>query len=98
MNLIIDNYPIDVVYPLLIPLKNTIKYSNLENKNKIYSLINNDTDLYNIMKDDIYSINTVLEKMEKLRTMNKDSPEYNKLYQEIISVGEFTIEKLKNTN
>lgn len=98
MNLIIDNYPIHVLYPLLIPLKNTIKYSNLENKNKIYSLINNDTDLYNIMKDDIYSKNTVLERMEKLRTINKDSPEYNKLYQEIISVGEFTIEKLKNTN
>jgi hypothetical protein len=45
------------------------------------------------MKEDIYSDNTVLDKMEKLRTMDKNSPEYNQLYQDIISVGEFNIEK-----
>ena len=93
MNLIIDNYPITVLKPLLIPLKNSIKYSNIENKNKIYSIINNDTNLYNILKEDIYYDNTILEKMEKLRTIDKDTPEYNKLYQDVISVGEFNIEK-----
>jgi hypothetical protein len=31
--------------------------------------------------------------MEKVRTINKEHPDYNKLYQDIISVGEFTIEK-----
>ena len=31
--------------------------------------------------------------MEKLRSINKENPEYNKLYQEVISVGEFNIEK-----
>jgi len=40
-----------------------------------------------------YYANTVLEKMEKVRTINKEHPDYNKLYQDIISVGEFTIEK-----
>jgi acyl-CoA dehydrogenase len=93
INLIIDNYPITILKPLLLPLKNTIKYPNLENKNKIYSLINNDVNLINLLKDDIYYNNTILEKMEKLRKISKDSPEYNKLYQEIISVGEFDIEK-----
>jgi len=93
MNLIIDNYPINILKPMLTPLKNTIKYSNLENKNKLYSLLNSDINLYNIMKEDIYSDNTVLEKMEKLRTMDKNSPEYNQLYQDVISVGEFNIEK-----
>ena len=93
MNLIIDNYPINPLKPLLIPLKNTIKYSNLENKNKIYSMINNDVNLQNILKEDIYYNNTVLEKMEKLRNGNaKESSEYNKLYQDIISVGEFNIQ------
>jgi hypothetical protein len=93
MNLIIDNYPIPIFKPLLIPLKNTIKYPNLENKNKIYSLINNDLNLIKLLKDDIYYNNTILEKMEKIRTIRKDDPEYNKLYQDIISVGEFDIEK-----
>jgi hypothetical protein len=74
-------------------LKNTIKYPNLENKNKIYSLINNDVSLINLLKDDIYYNNTILEKMEELRKISKDDPEYKKLYQEIISVGEFDIEK-----
>ncbi len=91
MNLIIDNYPINPLKPLLLPLKNKIKYSNLENKNKIYSMINNNIKLQNILKEDIYYKNTVLEKMEKLRTINKENPEYNKLYQDIISVGEFKI-------
>jgi hypothetical protein len=77
----------------LIPLKNTVKYSNLENKNKIYSIINGDVSLHTILKKDIYYDNTVLEKMEKLRAMNKENPEYNKLYQDIIRVGEFAIEK-----
>ena len=31
--------------------------------------------------------------MEKLRKIGKDSLEYNKLYQDIIRVGEFDIEK-----
>jgi acyl-CoA dehydrogenase len=93
MNLIIDNYPVYLLKPFLIPLKNTIRYENIENKNNIYSIINNDTKLYNILKDDIYCHNTILEKMEKLRTMDKKHPEYNKLYQDIISVGEFDIQK-----
>jgi hypothetical protein len=79
--------------PFLIPLKNNIKYPNLETKNKIYSMINNDTKLHNVLKEDIYYENTVLEKMEKVRTINKEHPDYNNLYQHIISVGEFTIEK-----
>jgi acyl-CoA dehydrogenase len=93
MNLIIDNYPIHILKPMLLPLKNTIKYSNIENKNTIYSIINNDVKLHSLLKEDIYYDNTILEKMEKLRTIDKESLEYNKLYQEIISVGEFSIEK-----
>jgi hypothetical protein len=91
MNLIIDNYPIGVLKPLLIPLKNTVKYTNLESKNNMYSMINSDVRLHNIMKQDIYYEKTVLEKMEKLRSIYKESPEYDRLYQEIISVGEFKL-------
>ena len=91
MNLVIDNYPIAALKPFLIPLKNTIKYTNLESKNNLYSMINSDVRLDNIMKQDIYYNKTVLEKMEKVRTIDKESPEYDKLYQDIISVGEFKL-------
>ncbi len=93
INLIIQNYQFNVLKPLLIPLTNTAKYANFENRNRFYSMINNDETLYKILKEEIYSDNTVLEKMEKLRKINKEDQEYNKLYQDIISVGEFDITK-----
>jgi hypothetical protein len=94
MNLVIRNYPIISLRPLLIPLENTIQYSDLSYKNKIYSMINKDTELYKILKEDVYSENTVLEKMETLSSsVDKKSSEYNKLYHDIISVGEFKIDK-----
>ena len=91
MNTIIENYPIPILKPFLFPLKNTIYYSNFEHKNSVYSMINNDIRIYNNIKEDIYYEGTVLHKMEALCKLPKESPEYDKLYQEIISVGEFRI-------
>jgi acyl-CoA dehydrogenase len=91
MNLIISNYPIGLFKPLLYPLKNNIKYSNLENKNKLYKLILENESLSEIFNNDIYYKNTILDKMEKLLKMDKNSSEYKNLYQEIISVGEYKI-------
>jgi acyl-CoA dehydrogenase len=91
MNVVVENYPNPFLAPLLLPLMNKIRFPILEDKNKLYSLIIRDTALYNIMKEDIYCENTVLEKMEKLRKMEKNSDEYNALYQEIIRVGEFEV-------
>ena len=42
-------------------------------------------------KNDIYYKDTVLEKMEKLLNLDKNSIEYKNLYEDIISVGEFKI-------
>lgn len=74
-------------------VKNKIQYSNLENKNKLYQHILNDAHLYSLLKEDVYCKNTVLEKMELLQQMPANTEPYDKLYQEIISVGEFPIEK-----
>ena len=93
MNLIIHNYPIQALRPFLMPLTNKTSYPDLGYKNKLYSILNKDTELYEILKDGIYSNDTVLEKMERLTTMDKKSAEYNTLYQDIISVGEFKIER-----
>ena len=42
-----------------------------------------------VFKSDIYSINTVLEKLEKLSKLDKSSDEYKKMYQDIIKVDEY---------
>ena len=91
MNLVIANYPIPILKPFLYPLTNKIKYTDLENKNKLYKFIIENENLHNIFKNDIYYQGTVLEKMEKLRKMNPNTEEYNQLYQDIIKVGEYII-------
>jgi acyl-CoA dehydrogenase len=95
MNLVIANYPFPLLKPLLYPITNRLHYENLENKNKLYKLILANEDLHKIFKDDIYYQGTVLEKMEKLLTMKKNTDEYNTLYQDIISVGEYPLPDVK---
>jgi hypothetical protein len=51
-------------------------------------ILSND-ELHTLFKNDIYYKGTVLEKMENLLKMTPNTPEYNELYQDIISVGEF---------
>ena len=92
MNLIIENYPIKILYPFLYPLKSTQIFPQLENKNTLYNLILNDKQLYETFKNDIYYKGTVLEKMEALMKIDKKSPEYESLYQDIIKVGEYAKE------
>ena len=91
MNIVIENYPIEILKPFLYPLKNRISLPVLENKNKLYELIMKDKSLHEIFKNDIYYKDSVLEKMEKLMTMDKNSAEYELLYQDIIKVGEYPI-------
>jgi len=91
MNLVIENYPFWIFKPLLYPLKNKIRYPLFENKNRLYSFIINNQQLHNIFKNDIYYEGTVLQKMEQLLKLDKGSEEYEKLYQDIISVGEYPI-------
>ena len=91
INVIIANYPFPLMKPLLYPITNRVHYENLEDKNKLYKLILANDDLHTIFKNDIYYRGTVLEKMENLRKMKENSEEYNKLYQDIISVGEYPL-------
>lgn len=91
MNLVIDNYPIQLLRIFLYPLKSNIRYTVLENKNQLYNLILSNKELNEIFKKDIYYKGTVLEKMEKLNKINQNTLEYERLYQEIIQVGEYSI-------
>ena len=83
---IISNYPISILKPLLYPIKNNIKYTNFEDKNKLYDYILNNEELNSVFTNDIYYVNTVLEKLEKISKMNKTSEDYKTLYQDIIKV------------
>jgi len=91
INTVISNYPIGLLKPLLYPLTNSVQYPNFEEKNKLYNMIKTNQTLEQVLKDGIYYEGTVLEKMEKLRKLPENSDEYKKLYQDIISVGEYPI-------
>lgn len=92
MNLVVDNYPISVLRPLLFPIKNAIRMPILENKNKLYKFILENHELHELFKNDIYYKGTVLEKMENLKKLKPNSPEYQQLYQNIIRVGEYPLQ------
>lgn len=89
MNLVVANYPVRAIKFLLRPLTSRARYSVFEKNNDLYNTILKSKDLHTLFKNDIYYKGTVLEKMEKLRNMTPNTPEYNELYQDIISVGEF---------
>jgi acyl-CoA dehydrogenase len=91
MNLIISNYPISFLKPFLYPIKTSIKYKNLEDKNKLYKYILNSEHLNEILNNDIYYTGTVMEKLIKLSKLDKSSSEYKLLYEDIIKVGEYKI-------
>ncbi len=89
MNLVIVNYPIRIMRVFLKPLWSHVNYPVLEKTNELYKMIVGNDELHDIFRNDIYYKGTVLEKMEKLRKMERNSAEYDALYQDIISVGEF---------
>jgi acyl-CoA dehydrogenase len=92
MNLIISNYPILFLKPFLYPIKNNIKYTNLEDKNKLYNYIIKNEELNNILNEDIHYEGTVLEKLMQLSKLDKSSEDYKLLYQDIIKVGEYKLQ------
>jgi acyl-CoA dehydrogenase len=96
INLVINNYPIQSLRPILYPLRCTTTPSKLENKNLLYQYILKNEDLSNIMKEDIYSKGTVLEKMEDIKKLDPRSKEFQDKYDSIINVGEYKIKALNS--
>lgn len=93
INLVIDNYPIQSLRWILYPLRCKTKSYDLESKNLLYKYVINNEDLNNILKEDIYFRGTVLEKMELIKKHHPKSKEYKDMYEDIISVGEYKINK-----
>ena len=93
INLIINNYPDKLVKMLLKPTEYKINYDQFKNENKFYDIVINNNSVHELLKENIYYENTVIENFEKLTELknNPDKTKYNELYKNVISVGEFKI-------
>ena len=89
LNLVINNYPNKYIKLLLIPTQCKIKYDNFINENIIYNMIDNEN-IINLVKENIFYEDTVIEDLEKLTKLKNKSEKstYNELYKNVISVGE----------
>jgi acyl-CoA dehydrogenase len=89
INTIIENYPFLFGKILLKPLQYKTSYVDIKRLNNTFKVVSNSDEIKNILKENIYYKNTVIEDLEKLNKMSRTDKEYEKLYQKIISVGEF---------
>ena len=89
INLVIDNYPNKFIKLILSPTKCKTVSLNIDDINNLYKFIINNDEVYKILKEDIYIDNTVIDKLQQLNKLDKNSKEYNVIYQDIISVGEY---------
>jgi acyl-CoA dehydrogenase len=91
VNQVIENYPLPFFKTFLKPLGYKSTSSNYEEVNRIYDIINGSDGFMTKIKENLYYKNTIIQKLEKLSNMEKNTTEYQKLYQEVISVGEYKI-------
>ncbi len=96
INLVIDNYPNNLVKSLLKPTQYNINNyfdNDFKNENNIYETIIKNNDIHNLLKDNIFIEGSIIEKLEKLTQLKKlnEKEKYNDLYKQVISVGEYKI-------
>jgi alkylation response protein AidB-like acyl-CoA dehydrogenase len=91
LNLVINNHPNKMIRFLLKPTQSKISYDKFRNETAIYNTIITNDNIINLLKENIYYENTVIEKLEKLNNLNKNTDLYKKIYNDVISVGEFKI-------
>tara|TARA_B100000965_G_C19603538_1_gene764598 strand:- start:12273 stop:14348 length:2076 start_codon:yes stop_codon:yes gene_type:complete len=94
-NKIVDNYPYFKF--LLYPFKPSNFPERFDNNEIIMNELLNNEKLLNIFKEDIQIKNTPLEKLEKLDSLKPRSEEYKVVYSDVISAGEYPMEKENNT-
>lgn len=88
INRIIDNYPGPLRY-ILKPMKCKVNTEKYQDKRIVIDEIESNKLVLERIKENIYSDEGILEELERLNTMDKSNPEYQKLYQKVIQVGEF---------
>ena len=94
MNYVIDNYPSTGIKLLIKPFKFQEQTLSVADINRLYENIINNPSVYSILKSDIYlgDSESVVAKLERLDGIkDRKSAEYVKLYDDIVSVGEYPI-------
>tara|TARA_B100001093_G_C26833109_1_gene1017073 strand:- start:788 stop:2764 length:1977 start_codon:yes stop_codon:yes gene_type:complete len=90
INKIVDNSNFLYKIPIL-HLKGFIKSDSYNDNTLIVDEVLNNNKIVDVIKEDIYVKDNVLEKMEHLNNLDYNSDEYRSLYDEIIKVGEYSI-------
>jgi acyl-CoA dehydrogenase len=89
-NKIVDNAPI-YHKPLICHLKGRIKFDSYKENSKIIDEIVDNRKIMDTFKTDIVIENSVLEELDRLNSLDKNSDEYKELYNKVIQVGEYKI-------
>ena len=90
INKVIQNYPIPGLKQLLVPtMYLNIPELSWKEEQEIYNYIIENHEIRKLLLKDLFIKGTVLEKLETLNYLKRDSKEYQELYNEVIQVGEF---------
>ena len=90
INKIVNNAP---VYhkPLICHMKGIVNYDSYKNNSLIMNEIKKNKKIMDTFKKDIVIENSVLEELDKLNHLDKNTTEYKELYNKVIQVGEYNI-------
>lgn len=93
INTVINNYPNNLIKFILKPTLCDKSYRNFKKDNEIFDIILQNEHIDTLLKEHIFYENTVLEDLENLTALKRsnDKVGYKKLYQNVISVGEYKI-------
>jgi hypothetical protein len=75
--------------PLLLHLRKKHQSDTYLTKRKVLSEIQNNKNIMEHIKRDVYTKDTVLEDLETLNSLDQSSQEYKDLYRKVIDVGEY---------
>lgn len=93
LNNVVDNYPEHVIRNILKPIKMRGKKVSFARIDRLCTFIQSSSEVRKTLKEDLFMEGTVLEKLDRLDTLVEGSPEYDQLYNEVIQVGEFSVQK-----
>ena len=87
LNRIIDNS--GTLKPFLFHMKKKVRSENYDDNRDIINEVINNREIMNEIKKDIYTKDTVLEKLERLTNLDNKSDEYKEIYNDVIQVAEY---------
>jgi acyl-CoA dehydrogenase len=89
INLVINNYPNKYIKFLLKPTMCKVNYDTFRNENMIYNTVITNENVIKLLKENTFYEDNIIEDLETLSKLNKNTDLYKKLYNKVISVGEY---------